>query len=178
MDLNRLTKGEKLAGISSLVLFLASFIPLWASRGYEAGVDLPGGFETKANLNAWSGYGLTMSIALLLALVVGVLVLAKAAGALDRTNMPVPVGLIYAGAGALILLIMLFSVLTGPEGVNEADLGFGAKYVNDRGLMLFVGILLAAGVAVGGFLHMQEEGSTPKGVGGSPSAPPPGPPGT
>lgn len=176
MDLNRLTKGEKLAGVSALILFIASFIPMWASRGYEAGVELPGGFETKANLNAWSGYGFTMKIALLLALVIVVLVLAKAAGALDQTNLPLPAGLVYAGAGALILLIMLFSVLTGPEGVNEADLGFGAKYVNDRGLLLFVGVLLAAAVAVGGFLHMKEEGSAPKGMPGS--APPPGPPGT
>ena len=181
MDLNRLSKGERLAGIAAIVLFIASFIPMWASVGYEQEGNelLPEGFSAKTDLNAWSGYGFTMTIALILALVVAGLVLARAAGALDNVQMPAPLGLVYAGAGALILLIMLFSILTGPEGDNEIDIGFGGAYVAERGLLLFLGTLLAAGVAFGGFLHMREEGSTPPqlgNVGRGPTSPPP--PGT
>ena len=188
MDLDKLTKGERLAGIAAIVLFLASFIPMWASRGYEVDetIGLPEGYEQKTSLNAWGGYGFTMSLALLLALIVAAVVIAKAAGALDTVSMPVPLGLVYAGAGGLITLIMLFSLLTGPEGINEADVGFGATYVNDRGILLFLGLALAAAVAVGGFLHMKEEGSTPRQFGGTgtgtgtgPAGPPPQrPPGT
>lgn len=184
MDLNRLTKGERLAGIAAIVLFLVSFIPMWASRGYEFDDAVLPGYEQKADLNAWGGYGFTMSLALILTLLVAVLVGAKAAGALDRANLPVPLGLVYAGAGALILLIMLFSVLTGPEGLNEVDVGIGAQYVNERGILLFVGVVLAAAVAAGGFIHMKDEGSTPRQLGGTgtgtgPAGPPPQrPPGT
>ncbi len=185
MDLNRLTNGEKLAGIAALVLFIASFIPMWASFGTET--DIPEaevfGVEQKADYSAWDGYGFTMTIALLLAIVIVGLVIAKAAGGLDRVNLPVPLGLVYTGAGVLILLIMLLSLLTGPSGVNEIDYG-GVKYVAERGLLLYLGILLAAATAVGGFLHMKEEGSTPRQMGGpgtgtGPAGPPPQrPPGT
>ncbi|MDQ4143569.1 MAG: hypothetical protein M3198_07475 [Actinomycetota bacterium] len=164
MDLNRLSKGERLAGIAALVLFISSFIPLWASRGYEFDEEVFPGLEEKANLTAWSGYGFTMTIAMLLALVIAALVIARAAGVLDRANLPVPLGLVYAGAGALILLIMLFSLLTGPEGINEVE-GVGATYVNERGILLFLGILLAAATALGGFMHMRDEGSTPPQLG-------------
>lgn len=182
MDLNRLSKGERLAGIAALLLFISSFIPMWASFGYEQEGNelLPAGLETKTDYNAWSGYGFTMTIALILALIVAGLVIARAAGALDNVNLPAPLGIVYAGAGTLILLIMLFSILTGPEGANEIELGFGAQYVAERGLLLFLGTLLAAGVALGGFMHMKEEGSTPPqlgNVGRGPTTGPP-PPGT
>ena len=186
MDLNRLTKGEKLAGIAALVLFILSFVPMWASFGTETDIpeaEIFGNIETKTDYNAWSGYGFTMTIAMILCLVIVALVIARAAGALDRVNLPAPLGVVLAGAGALVLLIMLFSLLTGPSGQNEVDFG-GVKYVAERGLLLYVGILLAAATALGGFLHMKEEGSTPAQLGGTgtgtgPAGPPPQrPPGT
>ena len=185
MDLNRLSKGERLAGIAALVLFISSFIPMWASIGFEQESNelLPEGIEAKTDYSAWGGYGFTMKIAMLLALIIVVLVIARAAGALDSVNLPVPLGLIYAGAGALILLLMLLNLLTGPEGDNEIDLGFGGQYVAERGILLFLGLLLALATAAGGFLHMRDEGSAPPqlgnvGRGGSAGPAGPTPPAT
>lgn len=165
MDLNRLSKGERIAGISAIVLFILSFVPLWASFGAD---------EFKESANAWSGYGFTMTIALILTLAVAALVLARAAGALDNVNLPAPMGLVYTGAGVVILLIMLLSLATGPEGPDDF---FGVD-VSDRGVLLFVGLLLAAAIALGGFLHMKEEGSTPAQLGNVGRGRGPGGPGT
>ena len=180
MDLNRLTKGEQILGVSSLILFISSFIGLWGS--YEVTTDLPEGtpeglVDTSADLgsfNLWSGYGLLPKLGIVIALLLVVLVVAKAAGALDSTNLPLPAGLVYVGGSVIVVLTLLLALLAGPEGDNEQEIGF-VTYEQQRGLLLFLGIVLALASLAGAFLHFSggETGTTRPGT-----APPPGPPGT
>ena len=161
MDLNRLSMGEKLAGGASLVLLIASFIPLWAK--YEVGEEL-GTFGGASRFNAWSAaFNILMKLALILALAVLAYVLARAAG-VDLGAVP-PIALV--GAAALSFLFILIHLLIGPQ-----EFGLGAAGIEvSRGPLLFLGPLLAAAMAGGAYLYSQATGSRP--VGGTASTPPP-----
>ena len=181
MDLNRLSKGEQILGISGLILFISSFLGLWGS--VEVSTDLPEGapegiVDASADLgsfNLWSGYGLLPKLGMVIAFLLVVLVVMKAAGALDNVNLPVPVGLIYLGGAVITVLTMLLALVAGPEGENESSIGFSTVELQ-RGLLLFVGIVLSLAMLAGAFLHFSggDTSSTTRPGG----APPPGPPGT
>lgn len=182
MDPNRLTTGEKLLGASALVLFITSFLSMWGKVSVSA--DLPPGVpddvlsSAETNFSLWDGYGILPKLGVLIALLLVIAVIAKAAGALDNVSMPAPLGLVYLGGAAIIVITMLIALLAGPEGDNEVE-GFGATVELERGLLLYLGIVLAIATALGAFLHMQGEGSTPKAAAGPASGPPPPrPPGT
>ena len=192
MDPNRLTTGEKLLGASALVLFISSFIKLWGS--IEVTTDFPEGtpqevidtVDQSADLgsfNLWSGYDLLPKLGILIALILVIVVVAKAASALDNANLPLPLGLIYLGGSAIVVITMLIALLAGAEGENETTVGIpglgGSTIEVQRGLLLYLGILLALATAVGAFLHMQQEGTTPRPAAGpGAGSPPPQPPGT
>jgi hypothetical protein len=178
LDLNRLTRGEQILGISALVLFITSFLSLWGS--YEVSADLPEGVpeiadtSVSTSFSLWSGYGILPKLGVVIAFLLVVLVVAKAAGALDNANLPLPAGLIYLGGSAITVLTMILALLAGPEGDNDVSVGF-AEYEQKRGLLLFLGVALSLAMAVGSFLHFSGgDTSAPRTTGG----PPPGPPGT
>lgn len=182
MDPNRLSSGEKLLGVTALVLFITSFLSMWGK--IEVTTDLPEGVpdtlggSASTSFSLWDGYGLLPKLGIVIALLLVIVVIAKAAGALDNANLPVPLGLLYVGGAAITVITMLIALLAGAEGDNNVE-GFGTTIEVNRGLLLYLGILLSLAMAVGAFLHMQQEGSAPKGAAGPPAgAPPPRPPGT
>jgi hypothetical protein len=174
LDLNRLSRGEQILGVCSALLFLLSFFPLWAK--YEASEEAFGAFATTQRFSAWSAaFNFLMKLGIILALIALVLIIVKAAGGLDNVQMPAPLGLIYLGLAGLSFLLLLLFTLIGPEeseaGVNVQDFGIEAS----RGPLLFVGVLLGAGMAVGAYLHFQQEGRATT-VAPRQPGPPPGPP--
>jgi hypothetical protein len=174
--MNRLSRGEQILGISAALLFLLSFFPLWAK--YETSAEAFG-IESSQRFSAWSAaFNILMKLGLVLALVALVLVIAKSFGSLDNVQMPAPLGLVYLGLAGLTFLLMLLFLVIGPEeseaGVNFGDIGFEVS----RGPLLFVGVLLGAGMAFGAFMHFQgESGTTATGPPTRSPGPPPPPPG-
>lgn len=153
MDLNKLTKGERILGISALLLLILSFLPLWAKLEIETGLE---GFDGTTRYSAWSAaFGFMMKLALILAIVALVLVAIRAAG--TSMNLPVPAWQIYAVCAGITLVLLLITVLTGPVG-DQGDIG---GYEWSRGLAIFIAPLLGAGMAYGAFLTMSEEGASP-----------------
>lgn len=150
----------------------------------EVTTDLPEGVpdtfggSASTKFSLWDGYGLLPKLGILIALLLVIVVIAKAAGALDSISLPVPLGLLYLGGAAITVITMLIALLAGAEGDNEVS-GFGTKIEVQRGLLLYLGIVLSIVMAVGAFLHMQDEGTAPTAAAGPPAgAPPPRPPGT
>ena len=179
MDLKKLTKGEMILGISSVALFILSFLPLWAKLETELSDEFEGipgadAAETSERFNLWDAYGIFAKLAIILALVAIIIIVARQLA--PDFKMPLPRGQIYVGLGGIALLLMLLSVLTGPDGdQGSTDFGFGSVEVS-RGLIgLILGVAAAAAMAYGGWLHMQEEGSAPAGVPGGPTSTPPPP---
>jgi hypothetical protein len=148
-------------GVSSLVLLVLSFIPLWAK------VEI-GDFTNR--YNAWSAaYGFMMKLALVLTILVLALVALRAVG--TQMTLPVPAWQIYLGLSGLALLLYLILVFTGPIG-DQGD--FGTVEIS-RGVALFLAPVLGAAMAFGAYMHMQEEGGTTGAARGGPTTTPPPP---
>lgn len=166
MDLDRLTKGERIIGISSLALLILSFLPLWA----KLEIDVAGFAGGTTRFSAWSVvFGFLLKFALVLALVALVFVVLKAVG--TSMTLPVPTWQIYAVCAGVALLLLLITVLTGPKG----DQGSAAGYEYSRGLAIFIAPILGAGMAYGAFLRMSEEGGSSTSTTGSGTSTPPPP---
>src|SRR5688572_7695143 len=143
MDVNRLNTGEKLAGVSAIVLLLLMFIFDWFSLK-----DAP---DELGGLNAWDAFSF-IDIILFLAVIAGI---ALAAVKLMDQQLNVPLSAITAGLGGLAALLVLFRILFTPD--FEA---LGVELETSRSIGVFLGLLAAAGVAAGGYLAMEEEGTT------------------
>ncbi len=169
MDVKRLSTGEKIAGISGVLLLIIMFAFDWFT------IDVGGGvFEVSGGGNAWESFGF-IDIVLFLAAVAGI-ALALVSAAQSAPNMPVALSAVTAGLGILAVLLVLFRIISPPD--------FGAGDVVDigRGIGVFLGLIAAAGVAYGGWAAMQEEGTSfgdqadrlqDRGGGDAPPPPPP-----
>lgn len=152
MDMNRLNKGEQIFTGASGLLFILAWVPMWAK--YKAG-------PLSESFNAWQSYGFLGKLVVLLALAGLVIGGLKAAG--QQVNVP---AVALVGIGAVAALLMLLMLVTGP-----ADEGFSGifGFEANRGLLLFVGVVVGAAMAYGGYMAMQAEGT----AGSGPAAPPP-----
>ena len=172
MDADRLGRGEQIAGICALLLFIIMFFSWFEIPGLDDAADL-GGVDVDAGVNAWEAYDFT-DLVLLVTIIVAV------GGALATlmardVALPVAASAITAGLGILSFIFVAFSIINTPsEGAFGVDVDF------DRSWGVFAGLLLTAGIAYGGYLSMQEEGTTfgdqYDRVSSGDDAPPPPPP--
>ncbi len=99
-----------------------------------------------------------------------------------RSNMPVAPSAIIAGLGILAFVLILFRLIITPDpggGADFAPAGVDIEIDVSRKIGVFLGLLASAGMAIGGWLSMQEEGASFGDVGGGAAAaapPPPAPP--
>jgi hypothetical protein len=177
MDVSRLRRGELIAGASGVALFIIMFlnwfgVELGGAAGelaeeFGVAVDVP---EAKAS--AWEAFDL-IDIILLITVIVAV-GLAVATAMARTVSLPVAASALTAGLGILSVILVAYRIIDPP----------GEEVGREYGVWL--GLIAAAGIAVGGWLSMQEEGTTFAGeadrlqdrVGGpdEPSPPPPPPP--
>jgi hypothetical protein len=165
MDINNLNTGEKVAGISGIVLILVMIILPWFTFDVSFGDDGANAFQSFALID-W---------VLLLAAAAGI-GLAVVAAMQSDIDLPVPLSAIVAGLGILAVVLVIFRIISPPDfGLGDVEV-FGQELDADagRGIGVFVGLLAAAGVAIGGWMAMQEEGASFTDVGGGGAAPPPG----
>jgi hypothetical protein len=167
MDFSRVRTGELLAGISGAALFIVMFLK-WFSVPEVGGVDIAGTFGVDTSISAWQAFDF-VDIVLFLAVIaaVGLVVLAAAQ---SSVQLPVAASALTAGLGILATLLVLYRVIDPPSDL-------------DRSYGLFLGLIASAGIAFGGWMAMQEEGTSfggeadrLSGGGGEPPAPPPPPP--
>jgi len=159
----RLGRGEMIAGIAGLVLILGMFIFAW--YGLE-------GFSGDAfdALDDWVNIILVLTAFSAMAL---------ALFGSDVSRASVPLSAITAVLGGLSAIIILFYIIS-PPSVGGGSLG---SIDLDTKFGVWVGLISAVAIAVGGWLTMQEEGTSFEGVGdrlssgrGSGPTPPPPPP--
>ena len=121
-----------IGAISGAVLLVASFLP-WYSAGGE-------------NATAWQAFSFTdlvMAAAAILALSVGIVVLARLS-----VSYPVAGSSVTAGLGVVALALIVYRLIDPPGG-GDVDREVGA----------WLGLIAAAGIAWGGWLGMQEHTS-------------------
>jgi hypothetical protein len=139
-DHRRLRFGELIAGVSGFVLFISLFLSWYGIniRFLGAGVS--------ANFNAWDAFSLIAIILFLVSVVAMGLAVMKALG--QKVGLPVAPSVVTAALGALAAILILFRLLVHPA--DHLGLRYG----------IFIGLLAALGVLVGGYQSMREEGTT------------------
>jgi hypothetical protein len=180
MDVDKLNTGEKIAGVSAILLFVFMFftwfgVEVSGSGGFSGEVPGAGG-------SAWDALDF-IPIILVVTIVVALINVFLRLSDSDYEP-PVSMNVAVTVLGGLSVLLVLFRIIDPPSfgsfgGVSvDGTLEFG----------IFLGLISAAGIAYGGYRGMQEEGSTFSGTadklsggGGSPpppsaGAPPPPPP--
>ena len=163
MEASRLNTGEKIAGISGVLLLIIMFLFDWFT------IDVGGGvFDVSTGGNAWESFGF-IDLVLFLAAASGI-ALAGVAAAASKPDMPVALSAITAGLGILGVVLVLFRIISPP------DFGVGDLVDVGRGIGVFLGLVAVAGVAYGGWAAMQAEGSSFGAPAGERDAPPPPPP--
>lgn len=144
MDIDKLSTGEKIAGISAVLLFIFMFLD-WFS------VSVGNGFIPVASGNAWDWLDV-IPIILLLAIVVAVGV--AVVRLTDAVFEPaISMNAVVAVLGAISFLLILYRIISPPDsGFSEIDVS--------PAVGIFLSLVAAAGVAYGGYQAMQEEGVT------------------
>ncbi len=161
MDINKLNTGEKVIGVSGLLLLVFSFFP-WLGFSYA-------GFS--ASKSAW-----TFTLCWL-AVVLGVLmagyVIAKAAGVELPELGSVRWAHILLGVAIVVFLFILIKVIVGPSTGGVDISGTGVS--KERKIGIFLGLLASLGLVAGAYLNAKETGDLPGSLGGSTggTAPPP-----
>jgi hypothetical protein len=151
MDLTKLTQGDRIVlGAGILLLVSLLFFP-WHHIDVASvvlpgiGAVAPGG--TSVNITAvndpHAGYGL---LALILTIVMIAQIAASKLFGAQLPDPPVPWPQIHMIAGIAVFVLLLIKLLA-----ETSSLGFGA----------YVGLLLAAGLAFGGYTMRQEVGGYP-----------------
>ena len=148
MDLNRLNLGEKIAGVSAVLLFIFMFFD-WFT------VDISGGeglFSVSVGGSAWDALDIIpiiLMVAIIAAVALAVIRLTDAV-----FEPPVSMAAIVAILGAISVLLILYRIVSPPNGGDVPGVD-----VNPA-LGIFLGLIAAVGITYGGYRAMQEEGTT------------------
>jgi hypothetical protein len=175
MDVDKLSTGEKIAGVSAVLLFIVMFfdwfgVEVSGSNGFSGTVPGAGG-------SAWDALDF-IPIVLVVTIVVALVNVFLRLSDSDYEP-PVSMNVVVAVLGGLSTLLVLFRIID-PPGFGS----FGGVSVDaTREFGIFLGLITAAGIAFGGYKAMQEEGSSFSGTadrlsggsGGSGGNPPPPP---
>jgi hypothetical protein len=157
----RLRRGEAIAAISAVLLFVLMFFDWF--RG-----ELAGGQSVSApdlGGNAWESLDL-IPFVLLVAIVVALVAMAlRLSGAAYRP--PIPANASVAVLGGLAALLIFLRLLDAPS----VELG-GISIQTSPQLAAFLGLLAAAGIAYGGYTAMRGEGGSFGDVADSLATPP------
>ena len=159
MDVNKVSPGQRIAAIAGALLF----IDLWMSW-YS--VNIPGNLGKFADISgidttatAWQAFSWTDIFLAITALVA----IAGAVMAANSIANPLPIGWaqLTAGLGGVFTLVTLYRIVNQPGPNKLINVEWGA----------YVGLILVATVAYGGWRAVNEETTTP-----AAAAPPPPPP--
>jgi hypothetical protein len=163
MDADRLSTGEKIAGVSAILLFIFMFFD-WFT------VSADNGFvSVSVGGSAWDALDV-IPIILMLAIIaaIGVAVVRLTDAVFEPA---ISMNAVVSVLGVISVLLILYRIISPPDsdfsGIS-VDPAFG----------IFISLLAAAGIAYGGYRAMQEEGTSfgdvgdRLGGGGQPPQPP------
>jgi hypothetical protein len=176
-DFGRLRRGERVAAIGGVLLFFLLFF-----HWYDASVTATGlGSHDLGGASAWQVFSFIDIYLLITAL--AAIGLALLTGTQRTPALPVTGAVIVTALAAIGTLLVLFRIVDPPgPGGSETVLGITATVDVSPTIWAFLGLIVVAGIAYGGYLSMREEGTTLGDVGAqvrhatagaAPVAPPP-----
>ena len=146
MDFTDLNRGEKIAGVAGVLLILIMFIFDWfAVKGVP---DVEG-------LDAWQSYGFTDILLFITALAAIALAVLAASG--GEVALPVALSSIITALGIISVILVIISIISPPDyqvPFTDQSLDTSTK------AGVFLGLIAALAVTAGGWIAMQEEGTS------------------
>jgi hypothetical protein len=152
MDLDKLSSGEKIAGVSSIVLFIFMFFD-WFTVEVTGGNGLLTATVSGGG-SAWDALDwipIVLVITILAALGVATLRLIE-----SQYEPPAAANSIVAILGAISFILILYRIIDPPGAGSVSGLSIDVS----PAFGIFVSLVAAAGIAYGGYKAMQEEGAT------------------
>ncbi len=159
MDLSKLTTADKLILGGGLAYLIFMFLPWY-------GIDVA--FGGSYNNSGWDYFIGGILPLILIAIMVSHVLVSAFSPDTKLPDLPVPWSQVHMGTGITAAVIVLLRLLIGSDDVGSVDIGVNL----DRKYGLFLALIAAIVVAVGGFLKSKEgDAAVPPAGGGSGSAP-------
>jgi hypothetical protein len=151
MDFSKLRTGDLIAAVCGVLLLIVMFFAWYGGEGAEAGAE---------TWNAWEAFGFIDLLLFLTAMIaIGAAVLAASGRSIA---LPIAASVIVTILGIVVTLLVLYRLINEPGGVTVfgTEINIPDKLIDIK-IGAYLGFLLCIGIAVGGFLSMAEEGTTP-----------------
>jgi hypothetical protein len=160
VGLGRLSNGERISGVSAILLYVFMSLDWFAVKSFTGPnpllIDLRG---AESGQNAWEALDV-ISVVLLITIVAALAV--AALRLVDAVHgFPVPVNAVVATLGIVSMLLILFRIVDPPNFGSEEIVQLKGVVLQFEGtvqLPMFLALAAAAGIAFGGCLAMREEG--------------------
>jgi hypothetical protein len=165
VDVNRLSRGEQIAGVAAVLLIIDMFLN-WYSANLNSALQAQADrFGIDTNADAWQVFSTTDILIFITAVAALVMVGMRVMG--RSASLPVSLPLVVALLGAFTTLVVLWRIINQP-GENEfVNVEYGAYL----GLLLLIALTYGAVQAGGGVDTMRAEAESL----GDPAPPPPAP---
>jgi hypothetical protein len=184
-DVSRIRQADRIIGVSAVLFFVFLFFFKW--YGVSTNVSSLGGLNLNYTKSGWSVFTNSRWI-WLITIIVALIAVARASGALNFQS-PVQMSVLVTGLGALSTITILYRIIHHPT----ASASFGTYHASvGIKLGIWLGLIAALAITYGGYLAMQNEGTSISDVreqasgalsnlsaqagAGQPSAPPPSEP--
>jgi len=154
-DVSRLRRSDRIIGIGAIALFIFLFFFKW--YGYSSNVPSIAGVNINSSysIDGWHAFQNSRWI-WIITIIVALVAVAIASGVLELKS-PVQPGVLVAGLGALSTLTILYRIIHHPTA--SASLGSFHASVGIK-IGIWLGLIAAAATTYGGYLKMQEEGTS------------------
>jgi hypothetical protein len=148
VKVDRLRRGEVIAGGSATAMLVFLFVPEW----YALKSTLAPAATILGTRTSWDGWwGLSGARYLVLVTIAAAVALTYLQAARRAPALPVSLSVIVSVLGVVSLIAVLYRVIAGPpSGGSLLDQQVGA----------YLGLIASIGIAYGGFASMREEGGT------------------
>jgi len=154
-DISRLRRADQIVGGGAIALFIFLFFFKW--YGYSSNAPSIAGVNVSSSysIDGWHAFQNSRWI-WIITIIVALGAVAIASGALELKS-PVQLGVLVAGLGALSTLTILYRIVHHPT----ASASFGSFHASvGIKIGIWLGLIAAAAITYGGYLAMQDEGTS------------------
>jgi hypothetical protein len=156
LDISRLRRSDQVTGVGAIALLIFLFVFKWYGVSSSSSV---GGASFSASANGWNAF--TNSRWLWIITIIAALAAVWMKVAQRELQLPVQPGVIVAGLGALSTIFILYRIINHPTAGASGTIA-GVHYSASAGIKIgiWLGLIAAAAITYGGYLAMQEEGTS------------------
>jgi hypothetical protein len=152
-DISRLRRADQIVGAAAIAFFIILFFFKW--YGVSSNVSAVSGLNINVSRSGWDTFTNSRWIWIITIIVgLGSVVLVATQRKLE---LPLQPGVIVAGLGALSTIFILYRIVHHPT----ASASFGSFHASvGIKLGIWLGLIAAMALTYGGYLQMQEEGTS------------------